>query len=486
MAKIEKLCLEIIDAVGGQSNIKNSANCMTRLRITVKDPSVINDEEIERIDGVLGLVHDKNDYYEIVVGPGTSRKCADYINENFNIESKETVDENNKLKLDWKENKKQIKSKQKQSPVKAFLKIFGEIFVPLIPGVMTAGLCAGIAALVTQICPDYKEYTIIYMIYQFLILIKISFMTYISAWAGYRACERFGGTPILGGMMGMITGLPELKDLSELVGSSALEFLSPYIHAGCGGVIASLIGAWCISKVEKFIRKHMYANIDIIATPLLTMFIIVVPYVFVIMPFAGACSEGIAWVVQLATTNDNIVVRIITGYVSAALFLPLVAMGMHHSLIAIYTVQLNSIGYVTLYPALCMGGFGQIGAAIAIYIVAIKVKNTRLIKVINGSVIAGILGVGEPLIYGVTLPLGKPFFTAGLGAGFGGAIVMAMQCASTSWGPSGLLGTFVVTAGPNEPFMSILFYLIGGAVSILMGFLISRIFISSKDVAEFN
>lgn len=107
-------------------------------------------------------------------------------------------------------------------------------------------------------------------------------------------------------------------------------------------------------------------------------------------------------------------------------------MGMHHSLIAIYTVQLNTLGYVTLYPSLCMGGFGQIGAAIAIYLVAMKVKNNRLVRVINGSVIAGILGVGEPLIYGVTLPLGKPFFTAGLGAGFGGALVMAMQCGSTS------------------------------------------------------
>ena len=133
-----------------------------------------------------------------------------------------------------------------------------------------------------------------------------------------------------------------------------------------------------------------------------------------------------------------------------------------------------------------MGGFGQIGAAIAIYLVAKKVKNYRLPRIISGSIVAGILGVGEPLIYGVTLPLGKPFFTAGLGAGFGGAIVMAMQCASTSWGPSGLLGVFVVTAGPNDAVMSILFYLIGGIVSIIMGFIISRIFISPKDVAEFK
>ena len=142
--------------------------------------------------------------------------------------------------------------------------------------------------------------------------------------------------------------------------------------------------------------------------------------------------------------STNPLVRILAGGISAALFLPMVAMGMHHGLVALYSVQLETIGYVTLYPALAMAGAGQVGAAIAIYLKAKKVGNTRMKEVITGALPAGVLGVGEPLIYGVTLPMGRPFITAGLGAGFGGAFVMAMQVAATTWGPSGLLAIFEI------------------------------------------
>lgn len=364
--------------------------------------------------------------------------------------------------------------------------MLGEIFVPLIPGVMAAGLCAGFAILLTQIWPGYKEDPLLLCIFQFLTLIKLSFMTYITAWAAYRAAERFGGTPILGGMIGMITTLSNIADIAKIVGMDANGPVGEILSVGRGGVIAALIGAWLIVKVEQWLRSKVHPNLDIIVTPLLSLIIVVIPYVLVIMPAAGFVSTGIAFVVEKATLNENIIVRIIAGFFAAALFLPLVAMGMHHSLIAIYTVQLNTIGFVTLYPALCMGGFGQIGAAIAIYQIAKKVNNQRLCRVITGAIPAGILGVGEPLIYGVTLPLGRPFFTAGLGAGFGGAILMAATCAATTWGPSGLMGVFVVTAGPLGGVGSIIVYLIGGAVSLIMGYVFSRLCLDKKAIEEFN
>ena len=182
--------------------------------------------------------------------------------------------------------------------------------------------------------------------------------------------------------------------------------------------------------------------------------------------------------------SSNPIIRIVAGFISAALFLPMVAMGMHHGLVALYTVQLESIGFVTLYPALAMAGAGQVGAAIAIFLKAKKVKNQRLCSVIDGALPAGILGVGEPLIYGVTLPMGKPFFTAGIGAAFGGAFVMAMQVASTTWGPSGILAFPVMTAGPNSAVMSMVYYGIGLVISYVMGFLITNAFVTTDEVAQ--
>ena len=225
-------------------------------------------------------------------------------------------------------------------------------------------------------------------------------------------------------------------------------------------------------------------SLDIVFTPLLSLLITLIPYIFIVMPLTGLISTGLCKVVEFFCMSPSAIVRILAGFISSALFLPMVAMGMHHGLVALYTVQLNTLGYVTLYPALAMAGAGQVGAALAIYLKCKKVQNNRLKSVITGALPAGVLGVGEPLIYGVTLPMGKPFITAGLGAGFGGAFVMAMQVAATTWGPSGLLAVFVMTAGPQGAFNSVLFYVIGLVISYIMGFIITNIFVKDEEVAQ--
>ena len=127
---------------------------------------------------------------------------------------------------------------------------------------------------------------------------------------------------------------------------------------------------------------------------------------------------------------------------------------------------------------------GQVGAAVAIYFKAKKCGNTRLKNVITGALPAGLLGIGEPLIYGVTLPMGKPFISAGLGAGFGGAFVMAMQVAATAWGPSGLLALFVMTAGPHGVAASVGCYAVGLVICYIMGFIVTNAMVSVEDVAN--
>lgn len=107
-----------------------------------------------------------------------------------------------------------------------------------------------------------------------------------------------------------------------------------------------------------------------------------------------------------------------------------------------------------------------------------------MMRIISGALPAGILGIGEPLIYGVTLPLGRPFLTAGLGAGFGGAFVMGAEVAATTWGTSGLLGVFTMTGGPHGALMSILLYLIGLCISIIAAFLITFALVKVQDVTE--
>ena len=470
----EELVEQIIQFVGGKGNVVGATNCMTRLRLDVKDDSKIDESSLKQIEGVMGIVHDKVNYIEVVVGPGKSRKCADICKE-MGITSDN----------DWKANKEKVKSNQKSNKVNDMLKTVGQIFVPLIPGVIAAGLCSGFASLLSQVCPDYASNIVLNILYNLLTLINQSFLLYLTAWAGYRAAEQFGATPILGGMLGMITSLDGINSISKILGLyNEAQPLDAILRSGRGGVLAAIIGVYVLAIIEKWIRKRMPDSIDIVFTPILTLVITLIPYIFIVMPVCGYISSGICAFMSAICMSSNPIIRILAGFIASALFLPMVAMGMHHGLVAIYSVQLAEIGYVTLYPALAMAGAGQVGAAFALYFKAKKMNNQRLQSVIKGTIPAGILGVGEPLIYGVTLPLGRPFLTAGIGAGFGGAFVMAMQVASTTWGPSGLLGVFVMTAGPHNSLLTMAFYLMGLVISIIMGFLITQFGIKDEVVKE--
>lgn len=473
----QELAVKILELVGGKENVSGATNCMTRLRISLKDFSKADIEAIKATEGVMGVVQDNS--LQVILGPGKAKKVTDLFKETCGITTGVSTDNS------WKENKAAIKAGQKQSRVKTMLKTFGDIFVPLIPGVITAGLCSGVASLIQQICPGYAEIGWVNFIYTMLTLVSSSFMAYITAWAGYRAAERFGATPILGGMLGMITGLGGINTIAEIVGLyNAEQPLDAILRAGRGGVLAVVIGVWCLSYVEKWVRKRMPDALDIVISPIVTMTLVLIPYILLVMPATGFISTGLCWIVGKVCMSESAFVRIIAGFLGSALFLPMVATGMHHGLVALYTVQLESLGFVTLYPALAMAGAGQVGAAIAIYLKAKKVGNHRLNQVIGGALPAGLLGVGEPLIYGVTLPMGKPFLTAGLGAGFGGAFVMAMQVASTTWGPSGLLALFVMTGGPNGAVMSVVYYAIGLVISYVMGFVITNMTIKPEEVAN--
>lgn len=470
---------KILACLGGRRNIITVTNCMTRLRIVTKTEARVNENGLREMPDVLGLVHDRDCSYEIVVGPGKSRKYADRFHEMGLPSAVGDPDPAD----DWKKNKETIRSGQKDNKLKSALKVIGDIFVPLIPGVIVAGLCAGIASLIAQLVPDYANIPAWNIVYTLLSLINTAFMTYITAWAGYRAAERFGATPILGGMLGLITSLDGINTISASLGLyHETQPLQSILRAGRGGVLAVIAGVLILSFVEKKIRKILPDSLDVVFTPLLSMILVVIPYILIVMPLLGYVSSAIVWAFGKACMAESPVIRILTGYLAATVFLPLVAAGMHHGMVALYSVQLQEIGYITLYPALAMAGAGQVGAALAIMRKAKKKNNKQLVSVIRGALPAGFLGVGEPLIYGVTLPLGKPFITAGIGAGFGGAFVMLMQVASTTWGPSGLLGIFVMTEGPGGPVMNIICYLIGLLISYIMSFVITNLFISADDI----
>jgi sucrose PTS system EIIBCA or EIIBC component len=466
-----ELAQKILELVGGKENIYAATNCMTRLRIRIKDMSKVQMKELKETPGVLGVV--ESDTLQVVIGPGKVKKIADIFVTEFGVSQDAAVDN------DWQENKANMKAGQKKGPFKKLLETIAGIFIPLIPAIIAAGIFNGLASLIgTQIGQENLPANDFWTLTQLLFsLIGSAFLGYFAIYTGINAAKRFGATEALGGMIGAMTIGANINAISGILGLyNTTTPLESILTTGKGGIIGVILGVYILSRVEKFIRKRVPDVLDLVLTPLLSLLITGIVLVLILMPVTGYLSDLLVSGLSVIINSEFAAVRILSGYLLAALFLPMVLLGLHHGLIPIYAIQLETLGGVSLFPVLAMAGAGQVGAAIAIYLKAKRVGNVKMQSIITGALPAGILGIGEPLIYGVTLPLGKPFITAGLGAGFGGAWVMLTKVTASSWGPSGLVALPLMQAG------SMMNYFVGILISYLGGFILTQLFIKSSLV----
>jgi len=173
----------------------------------------------------------------------------------------------------------------------------------------------------------------------------------------------------------------------------------------------------------------------------------------------GTISDAIAHGATLAIDRGGVLV----GALLAGTFLPLVLTGLHQGMVPIHVELVQAHGSNALLPILAMAGVGQIGASVA---VLLKTRNARLKKLVKGALPVGILGVGEPLIFGVTLPLGRPFIAACLGGAVGGAVISYAKVATLiTFGLSGLPLALTIVAG------KVMMYLAGWLTAAVCGFL---------------
>ncbi len=470
----------IVTLSGGKENIVKAVNCMTRCRMTLRSADKVKADELKNTEGVLGYVADGN-AIQIILGPGKAKKVTDEVRAIVGpMDDAEEGTQDSGVSEDWQKNKDAIKAGQKQSRFKKAIRVIAEIFIPLIPAIIAAGLFNGFASLIGTLQDQGALSTQGFweMVRLLFSLIGSAFLSYFAIFAGINAAKQFGATEALGGMIGAVSVGSNIIEMSTMMGLfDSNEPLNSILNTGKGGLIGVILGVWVLSKIEKYIRKKIPDVLDLVVTPFLTLLISTIIFVFLIMPLAGFVSDGLVSVLSIIINSPYRIVSIISGFILAALFLPMVLLGLHHGLIPIYAIQLEMMGGVSLFPVLATAGAGQVGAAIAIYIVAKKVKNERLQKVIAGALPAGFLGVGEPLIYGVTLPMFKPFITAGIGAGFGGAYVMMTHVLANAWGPSGLV------ALPIMKPECMLNYFIGLMIALAGGFLVTKIFIKDSDVS---
>ncbi|MER7696632.1 MULTISPECIES: PTS transporter subunit EIIC [unclassified Streptomyces] len=469
----------LLPLVGGGANVASVAHCMTRLRLGLHDRSLVDDEALKALPAVMGVVED--DTYQIVLGPGTVARVTPEF-ERLVEEAREAAPapapasapgggapvSAEELAAQGAAIKAERKAKN-ATPFKLFLRRIANIFVPLIPALIGCGIIAGLGGLLVNL--EWLP-----AVTPALAAMASGFMALIAVFVGYNTAKEFGGTPILGGAVAAIIVFPGVADIDAFG-----QTLSP----GQGGVLGALGAAVLAVYVEKWCRRWVPEALDVLVTPTLTVLISGLVTIFGLMYVAGEISSAIGTFADWLLSNGGAG----AGFVLGGLFLPLVMLGLHQALIPIHTTLIEQQGFTVLLPILAMAGAGQVGAAMAVYFRLPRNESIR--RTIKSALPAGLLGVGEPLIYGVSLPLGRPFITACVGGAFGGGFVglfnqLGDTVGSTAIGPSGW-ALFPLLDGNHGLGSTIAIYAGGLLVGYVAGFLATYFFGFGKDLlTEFN
>lgn len=471
MVKITgQLIANIVELVGGRDNIKTCGNCMTRLRLTLNNEELVDYESLKALPGVLGVVN-SDDQLQIIVGPGKAQTAADTLNTLLGHEHAPA--EAATLQSVARDTKQQMKAKQ-TSAVHQFLSKFATIFTPLIPGFIAAGMLLGVATLIEQSLLSgaaQKSATLSHLVGYMKIFGKGLF-TFLPILIGYNAQKAFGGSGVNGAIIAALFVLGYNPQATSGYFSGIDNFFGMSIDPRgniIGVLIAAILGAW----IERQIRKIVPDNLDMILTSLLTLLITGALAFTVIMPIGGELFKGMSWLFLHLNGNP------FGCAVLAGLFLIAVVFGVHQGFIPVYFALMDAQGFNALFPILAMAGGGQVGAALALYFRSPPHSVIR--NQIRGAIIPGILGVGEPLIYAVTLPRVKPFITACIGGACGGFFIGLVAWLglpvglNTVFGPSGLVALPLMTSAQGI-YAGMAVYAAGVAVSYVCGFVVTWFF----------
>jgi PTS system sucrose-specific IIC component len=455
-----EIASQILERVGGPANIASYAHCATRLRLVLNDESLADKKAVEQIPAVAGSFT-AGGQYQIILGPGTVNKVHDELAKMAGIKEA-SMDDVKKA------------AAAHMNPVQRLVKLFSDIFVPLIPALVASGLMMGLFNLLSQpglwpwLGDDENligQWPAVADLAAMINLFANAAFVFLPVLIAFSAAKVFGANQYLGAVIGMIMVHPDLVN-AWAQGEAALSGEIPHWtlfgwevdKIGYQGTVLPVLAAiWFLSVVEKWLRKRMPTVLDLLFTPLLAVIATGFATILVIGPVMRWVGELISdFFINLLDFGGPV-----AGFIMGGTYSLLVITGLHHSfhavelgLLADPAVQANP-----LLPIWSMSNVAQGGAALAAYFL-IRRRKTKIKDIAIPSAVSAFLGITEPAIFGVNLRLLTPFLGALLGGGCAGAWIVATDVTMTSIGATGIPGIALVT--PDK----IPQYLIGLVISV--------------------
>ncbi|PAE08549.1 PTS beta-glucoside transporter subunit EIIBCA [Terribacillus saccharophilus] len=389
-----KTAEEILQLVGGESNVQNVIHCMTRLRFNLYDNSKADRQALEQVDGVLGS-NISGSQFQLIIGNEVPKVYKEIIANSNLSESKSTEGE----------------SKQKKNVISSIFDVISGVFTPILPAIAGAGMIKGIAALlVTFGWLQEASQT-----YQILTVIGDGAFYFLPILLAISAARKFGSNPYVAAAIGAAILHPTLTAMFAEGGSISFIGLPVTIATYSSTVIPILLAIWIASYVEKWVDRITHASLKLIVVPSVTLLVVVPVTLITVGPLGAIAGNYLSTGTNFLFQNAGIIAMILL----AGTFSLIIITGMHYALVPIMLNNIAVNGYDYMMPAMFLANFGQAGAAFA---VAMRSKNKKFKSLSFTTALTATMGVTEPAMYGVNMRLKKPFVAALIGAAAGGVL----------------------------------------------------------------
>ena len=415
----KKISQDVVDHVGGISNIKGATHCVTRLRLILNDETKYDRKALENIEGVKGVLFNSGQLM-IIFGTGTVNNVYDAFIELTGVKEMSQSDA-------------KAEGMSKMGKLQQGFKVFSDIFIPIIPAFVAAAILTGVKALLTA-----------------------------------------------NGLFGLEGSLADQSKLVADIAEFLAIMATSYWHFGPlaiakvafqGGVFPAILTAWFMSKVEKIAQKYVPAVVSFVFVPTITIFFANVALFTVFGPVGNMIGNGLAAVIDVLYNSFGA----FGAFVFAALLQPLVVTGTHQAIQGIEANLIATTGFNYIQGIWSVSIIAQGGGAIGMYLLAKKHSKDRDIAM--SSFIPTLVGISEPAIFAANLKYSViPFVCSCLGAGCGGAFMKLAGVRAIGQGLTGILGLLIVV--PNK----LVFYVIGNLIAFIVPIVLIVIYNKTKGV----
>lgn len=456
-----KIANQLLQGLGGVDNLEQVAHCVTRLRLALKDPSLVDSAALHQIDLVKGSFF-TGGQYQIVIGPGDVDKVYAALREQTGLAAT-TIAE--------------VKQKgaDKANAAQRLVRVLSDVFMPILPALIIAGLLMGVNNLLSAKGMFITDTTLLDAypsldgLWSLINLMANTSFVFLPALVGWSAAKRFGGSEVLGIVLGLMLVHPDLlnawnygKAVAGLDGQSLPYFnilgvLQIEKVGYQGQILPILLAAYVMSVIEKWLRARVPNAIQLLIVPITTIVITGVLALAIIGPvtrYVGVLiTQGVVMVFDLAP--------VLGGMLFGLLYAPLVITGMHHMFLAVDLQLIATHGGTFIWPMIVMSNLAQGSAALGVFFMS---RNARERSMASTSAVSAYFGITEPAMFGVNLRYKFPFYAALIGSALGSIFLSLNKVQASAIGVGGLPG-FISVIPQHIPM-----FVVGMLVAMLVPF----------------